>query len=76
MPPVARFNRIIIKLFNCPMKAIPLGPTITDIIFTLINPVSIFTSVEIDVKEKTCTISAFRIRVKRCVSLLKGFSIN
>lgn len=61
IPPHATVIIIDEKLLNCPSNAIPEGPIIKATIFTLINPVSILTNVDIAVKEKTFTISVFKI---------------
>jgi hypothetical protein len=44
-----------VKLFSCPSSAMPTGPMITAITFTLTKPVSIFTSVDIAVRPNTFT---------------------
>ena len=61
IPPVDNDNIIDAKLFNCPTKATPAGPIIDATTFTLISPVSILTKVDIEVREKTFTISVFSI---------------
>ena len=70
IPPVAKVNNIVEKLLSCPTRATPDGPIITDTIFTLTKPATILTNVEIEVNEKTLTISREAIFFINCIILL------
>ncbi|GAA6241624.1 hypothetical protein F030043B2_06660 [Bacteroides fragilis] len=65
IPPLEIVIAIEEKLLSCPNKAIPEGPIIEATTFTLINPVSILTKVDIAVKEKTFIMSAFAARLNK-----------
>ena len=62
IPPVANDKAIVEKLFNCPTRATPAGPIMDATTLTLTRPVHIRTNVDIDVREKTFTISALATR--------------
>ena len=65
IPPLERDITIEAKLLSCPTSATPVGPMMEATTLTLINPVSIFTKVDMAVKEKTFTISAEVKRLHR-----------
>lgn len=74
IPPLDNDITIEEKLFNCPTKATPAGPIIDATTFTLINPVNIFTKVDIAVNEKTFTISALAVRLHKEISFITSLS--
>lgn len=63
MPAVERLNIIAEKLFNCPNRAIPEGPTMDATTFILIKAAIILIRVEIPFKAETVNSSLLNIFV-------------